>query len=168
MTRIGLISDTHGYLDPKVFHYFDQCDEIWHAGDFGNVKISESLSEWKKLKGVYGNIDGQDIRAAHPLMQQFTVEGMKIMMVHIGGYPGRYDTRARAAILSFQPDIFVCGHSHILKVMKDRRHNDMLTLNPGAAGVYGLHKIRTLLRFSIDGGKALNLEAIELGLRGQL
>lgn len=164
MTRIGLISDTHGYLDESVFKHFDQSDEIWHAGDFGNIKLAESLANFKPLKGVYGNIDGQDIRSVYPEHLKFTCEGMKVWMTHIGGYPDKYDVKIRDEIYKNPPSLFICGHSHILKVMYDKKIA-CLHLNPGAAGKYGWHKVRTLLRFCISEEKIHSLEVIELANR---
>jgi uncharacterized protein len=167
MKRIGLLSDTHGYLDPKILHLFNECDEIWHAGDFGSEKLSSELSDFKPLRGVFGNIDGREIRQLHPLHQVFLLEGLKIFMTHIGGYPGNYSPEARKIIDLEKPGLFICGHSHILKVMTDKKRN-MLHMNPGAAGKHGFHKIRTMLRFTIENGKIENLEAIELGLRSAI
>lgn len=168
MTRIGLISDTHSYLDAKVFEYFKDCDEIWHAGDIGTSEVTDKLAAFKPMRAVYGNIDGHELRAIYPEDLVFELEGLKIYMTHIGGYPGHYSPRARKLIQLHQPDIFICGHSHILRVMRDKRFNNMLAMNPGAAGVHGFHKIKTLLRFTLDKGRILNLEAIELGKRGAL
>ncbi len=164
MKRIGLISDTHGYLDDAVFRYFDACDEIWHAGDFGTLELADQLAAFRPLRGVYGNIDGQDVRIVHPEDQFFTCEGVKVWMTHIGGYPGKYPAKVKETLLSYQPDLFICGHSHILKVIYDRNLH-FLHLNPGAAGKQGWHKVRTLLRFDIFDKKIHNLEAIELGSR---
>jgi putative phosphoesterase len=162
--RIGLISDTHGYLDEAVFHYFDACDEIWHAGDFGSLELADQLAAFKPLRGVYGNIDGQDVRIVHPEHQFFACEEVKVWMTHIGGYPGKYPAKVKETLLKYQPDLFICGHSHILKVIYDRNLH-FLHLNPGAAGKHGWHKVRTLLRFDIFDKKIHNLEAIELGSR---
>lgn len=167
MTRIGLISDTHGYLDPAVFKYFESCDEIWHAGDFGTFEVAQKLMEFKPLKGVYGNIDGQDIRKQFPKDLRMNIEGVQVFITHIGGYPGRYDPRVRKILQEEQPQLFVCGHSHILKVMKDSNLNDMLIMNPGAAGLSGFHKIKTILRFTIDDKSFKDLEVVELGKRGE-
>ncbi len=167
MKKIGLLSDTHGHLDPKLFKYFSACDEIWHAGDFGTLEVSDRLQAFKPLIGVYGNIDGQEIRAIHPLDQEFTCEKVKVWMTHIGGYPGRYDPRVREKLPQAPPDLFICGHSHILKVMKDQKLGT-LVMNPGAAGIYGFHQIKTALRFTIDGERIKDLEVIELGRRGAL
>lgn len=164
MTRIGLLSDTHGYLDKSVFTHFDQCDEIWHAGDFGNIAVAEALAKFKPLKGVYGNIDGQDIRADFPEHLRFTCEEVDIWITHIGGYPGRYSPGVKAAIQQAPPKLFICGHSHILKVMFDQKLQ-CLHLNPGAAGKQGWHKVRTLLRFSIDGNRIEDLNVVELANR---
>lgn len=164
MKRIGLLSDTHGYLDEAVFKYFADCDEIWHAGDFGGIELADELAKFKPLRGVYGNIDGQDVRIVYPENQNFMCEGVKVWMTHIGGYPGRYPAKIKEKLLLHRPDLFICGHSHILKVMHDTKLH-FLHLNPGAAGKHGWHKIRTLLRFSISDKKIHNLEAIELGVR---
>jgi putative phosphoesterase len=162
--RIGLISDTHGYLDDAVFRYFEACDEIWHAGDFGTLELADQLAAFKPLRGVYGNIDGQDVRIVHPEHQFFICEEVKIWMTHIGGYPGKYPAKVKETLLNYQPDLFICGHSHILKVIYDKNLH-FLHLNPGAAGKQGWHKVRTLLRFDIFDKKIHNLEAIELGSR---
>ncbi len=167
MKRIGLLSDTHSYLDPKIFEYFKDCDEIWHAGDFGNASLSQELSNFKPLKGVYGNIDGTDVKNHHPVSRFFLCEEVKVLMIHIGGSPGKYYPDASKLISHHKPDLFICGHSHILKVMHDDK-NKMLYMNPGAAGREGFHKMRTILRFQISGKKIENLEAIELGIRGAL
>ncbi len=164
MKRIGLLSDTHGYLDDSVFQYFAECDEIWHAGDFGTLELSDRLAAFKPLLGVYGNIDGQDIRTVHPENQFFECEGMKVWMTHIGGYPGRYPAKIKEKLQINRPDLFICGHSHILKVIPDHQFK-LLHLNPGAAGKHGWHKMRTMIRFSISDKKIHNLEAIELGMR---
>ena len=164
MTRIGLISDTHGYLDDSVFKHFEHSDEIWHAGDFGNIKLADSLANFKPLKGVYGNIDGQDIRSVYPEHLKFTCEGMRVWMTHIGGYPDKYDKKIEDEIYENPPSLFVCGHSHILKVMYDKKIA-CLHLNPGAAGKYGWHKVRTLLRFCISEEKIHSLEVIEFATR---
>lgn len=168
MTRIGLISDTHGYLDETVFKHFDSCDEIWHAGDFGPdvaKKISRWLSGEKKIiKGVYGNIDGQDIRAEFPEQLVFQCEDLKVMIKHIGGFSPKYNPVTKKEILLHKPQLFISGHSHILKVMFDEKLN-CLHINPGAAGKHGWHKVRTIIRFAIDGKEIKDCEVIELGLR---
>ncbi|MFT6851394.1 MAG: putative phosphoesterase [Sphingobacteriales bacterium] len=162
MTRIGLISDTHGHLDERIFHHFEDCDEIWHAGDFGTLAVADTLDGFKPMRGVYGNIDGHEIRAAHPLHQKFMCEGVSVWITHIGGYPGRYDHRIRDEIRKDPPKLFITGHSHILKVVNDKKLK-LLHMNPGAAGNVGFHKVRTLLKFEIDGEKIQNLNLIELG-----
>lgn len=167
MKRIGLLSDTHGFLDKAVFRYFSECDEVWHAGDIGTMEVSDKLAKFKPLRAVYGNIDGTELRVIHPEIQQFTCEETKVLIIHIGGSPGKYSPQARKAILKFQPKIFICGHSHILKVMFDNKHN-LLHLNPGAAGNQGFHKVKTLLRFVIDGTQVKNMEAIEIGKKGNV
>lgn len=164
MMKIGLISDTHSYLDDAVFKHFDKCDEIWHAGDFGTLELADQLSSFKPLRGVYGNIDGSDLRSVYPEKTKFNCEEMSVLMTHIGGYPGKYDVRIREEIYSNPPSIFISGHSHILKVIYDKKLGS-LHLNPGAAGKHGWHKVRTLLRFSINEQKIHDLEVIELGNR---
>ncbi len=168
MTRIGLISDTHSFLDKKVFDIFKDVDEIWHAGDAGSIQVFDALRHFKPLRAVYGNIDGGEIRSEYPEDNRFTIEGLDVWMTHIGGYPGSYASRVRSILKVKPPDIFVCGHSHILRVMRDPAFGNMLTLNPGAAGIHGFHKVKTLLRFTIDNKKVSAMEAIELGLRGSL
>lgn len=164
MTRIGLISDTHSYLDDAVFKYFANCDEVWHAGDFGNIEVADQLAAFKSLKGVYGNIDGKELRQVYPESIRFKCEDVEVLMTHIGGYPGKYSPQIRAELFANPPKLFICGHSHILKVMFDSKIN-CLHMNPGAAGKTGWHKARTLLRFSITGEKIQDLEVIELGKR---
>ncbi len=165
MQRIGLISDTHGFLDPLVFEYFENCDEIWHAGDFGSMQVANQLAEFKPFVGVYGNIDDSELRGVYPEHQRFDCEDLDVWMTHIGGYPGRYDRRVAKEIKSNPPGLFICGHSHILRAMKD---GDMVHLNPGAAGHHGFHLERTLMRFEVHGRKIRELEVIELGARGSL
>ena len=161
MKRIGLLSDTHACWDERYLKYFKDCDEIWHAGDIGSMDIVERLQAFRPLRAVYGNIDGQDIRRMFPETVRFTIEGADVIMKHIGGYPGRYDPSIREALFVHPPQLFVCGHSHILKVKYDKTLR-MLHINPGAAGRYGFHKVRTLVRFNIDAGTFGNLEVIEL------
>lgn len=158
---IGLISDTHGIFDEPFRQFLEPVDEIWHAGDFGGIQTAEAIAAFKPLKGVYGNCDGYDVRLDYPLYQLFDCEGLKVLMTHIGGYPGRYDSRARALIDEFRPDLFVCGHSHILKVVNDVKR-DMLVMNPGAAGIQGFHVVRTALRFRIENADIRGLEVFEL------
>jgi putative phosphoesterase len=162
MKTIGLLSDTHGYLDDAVFTHFADCDEIWHAGDVGTIAQADTLAAFKPLRGVYGNIDGQDVRIVYPEHQFFEVEGVNVWMTHIGGYPGRYPAKIKETLLHFKPDLFICGHSHILKVMYDQKFK-LLHLNPGAAGKHGWHKVRTLLKFTISDKKIANLVVIEIG-----
>lgn len=160
MKRIGLLSDTHGFVHPELPRIFEQCDEIWHAGDFGNFAVAEALQAIKPLRGVFGNIDGQDIRISYPKFLRFMCEEVDVLMTHIGGYPGHYSPDVRQMLLVKPPKLFVCGHSHILKVMYDKRFN-MLTINPGAAGKSGFHKAITMIRFTIDGPDIKDLEVVE-------
>lgn len=162
MIKIGLISDTHNYLDPQVENFFSGRDEIWHAGDFGELEIADSLSKIAPVVGVYGNIDGQDIRREYPLHQRFNKEGLNIWMTHIGGVPGRYCIPIREEIETHPPDVFICGHSHILRIARDQRLNKMLYINPGAAGKQGFQVHRTMVRFSIHQKKIFDLEVIDL------
>lgn len=168
MKRIGLISDTHGYLDDAVFQHFAECDEIWHAGDVGNPEVIEKLETFKPLRAVSGNIDGQAVRLMAPENQRFELEGLSVWITHIGGYPPRYNPVVRPQLQRDPPAIFVCGHSHILRVMRDPALNNTLYINPGAAGKEGFHKMRTILRFTLDAGKIKDMEVVELGLRGAL
>jgi len=161
MKTIGLISDTHGFLDDSVFKHFEKCDEIWHAGDFGTLDLAEKLKAFKPLRGVYGNIDGQDIRTQYPEHLRFNCEELNVWMTHIGGYPGKYSSGIREEIYRNPPGLFISGHSHILKVIFDKKIS-CLHLNPGAAGKQGWQKVRTLLRFSISVKKIHNLDVIEL------
>jgi putative phosphoesterase len=164
MKRIGLMSDTHGYLDDAVFQHFKDVDEVWHAGDFGSLGLLERLEGFKPLRSVWGNIDGNDIRLKVPEVAQFTIEEVPVLMIHIGGYPGRYSAQAKALLLQHKPKLFISGHSHILKVMYDEKL-DCLHMNPGAAGLQGWHKVRTLIRFTIDGAAMKDCEVIELAKR---
>jgi putative phosphoesterase len=161
MTRIGLISDTHGYLDEKVFDYFNNCDEVWHAGDFGDG-VAKRLKEKKRLKGVYGNIDEQGTRHEFPEQLVFNCEQVKVMIRHIGGSPPNYNPETRKELTLHRPQLFISGHSHILKVIYDDKIN-CLHINPGAAGKLGWQKVRTIIRFAIDGSDIKNCEVIELG-----
>lgn len=165
--KIGLISDTHNYLDPRISDYFAGCDEIWHAGDFGTLSISKQLEEIAPVVGVYGNIDGDDIRKRYPLHQRFEKEGIDVWMTHIGGVPGRYCIPIREEIESNPPDIFICGHSHILKIARDQSLNRMLHVNPGAAGKQGFHLYRTAVRFEITSGRIHHMEVINMGKIGE-
>lgn len=164
MKRIGLISDTHGFLDEAVFNYFDECDEIWHAGDFGNIELADRLAAFRPLRGVFGNIDGKDVRLVYPETIRFKCEEVDVWMTHIGGYPDHYSPAVKSLIYQNPPKLFISGHSHILKVIYDKKIGT-LHLNPGAAGKQGWHKMRSLLRFSISDDKILNLEVVELGNR---
>lgn len=162
--KIGLLSDTHGYLDDAVLKHFEKCDEIWHAGDFGSMEIIEKLEAFKPLRAVYGNIDDKDIRLKFPEHLRFHCEQVDVWMTHIGGYPGKYSPLVKPEILNNPPKLFITGHSHILKVQFDPKLQ-LLHLNPGAAGKQGWHQIRTAMRFEINGDKIENLEVIELGSR---
>lgn len=164
MLKIGVLSDTHGYLDEKLLDFFKDCQEIWHAGDIGDPGVIEKLGKHKPVIAVYGNIDGNDIRIRFPENQRLIRDGLDIWMTHIGGYPGNYDRRIKQAIMENPPGIFISGHSHILKVMHDKSLGT-LHINPGAAGFHGLHKVRTAVRFNIDTGTVRDLEVIELGPR---
>jgi putative phosphoesterase len=165
MKRIGLISDTHGFLDEAVFKHFESCDEIWHAGDFGNIELARQLAAFKPLKGVYGNIDGQDVRTVYPEKLRWTCEEITVYMTHIGGYPPNYNPAVKKELIAAPPQLFICGHSHILKIMFDEKLQ-CLHMNPGAAGLQGWHKVRTIIRFVIDGKNMKDCEVIELGKRG--
>jgi uncharacterized protein len=164
MTRIGLISDTHHFLDEAVFEHFKGCDEVWHAGDFGTIELAHKIRQQKILKGIYGNIDGHDIRKEFPEQLVFMCEGVKVMMKHIGGYPPKYNPETKKEILMHRPQLFISGHSHILKIMYDDKLQ-CLHMNPGAAGKQGWHKVRTIIRFVIDGTEMKDAEVIELGPR---
>ena len=164
MKKIGLISDTHSFLHPRVKHHFSNGDEIWHAGDIGNLSLADELATFKPLRAVYGNIDGTEVRKVYPEHLRFTLEGVDVWMTHIGGYPKRYDLRVREEIKKNPPKLFICGHSHILKAMPDPQLG-LLHLNPGAAGKVGFHQVLTLMRFELEAGKIQNLEVIELEKR---
>ena len=167
MKKIGLLSDTHSVLDDRIFEHFAECDEIWHAGDFGTLNLVERLQAFKPLRGVYGNIDSKDIQALMPLDLRFVCEGVPVFMTHIGGYPGRYNPRVRKILQEEPPrkGLFICGHSHILKVIPDKQLN-FLHLNPGACGNEGWHQVKTLMRFTLQAGAIRDLQIIELGQRG--
>ena len=162
--KIGLISDTHGHLDPKVFEYFKECDEIWHAGDIGTMDVLDKLNEFKPVRAVYGNVDGHDIRTVCPEDNWFECDGLKVWITHIGGYPPKYNRRTKAIFQEKVPDLFICGHSHILKIIRDPK-NGLLHINPGAAGIQGFHRMKTLVRFDIINGEMKNVQVIELGRR---
>ncbi len=164
MKKILLLSDTHSFIDDQILKFVKQADEVWHAGDIGNLEVTDTISKLKPLRGVYGNIDGHDARSQFPLDNKFRVEGVTVWMTHIGGYPNRYQKRVRDELQKIRPKIFISGHSHILKVQYDKKLN-LLHLNPGAAGKHGFHAIRTMLRFELDKGDIKNLEIIELAKR---
>lgn len=163
MTRIGLVSDTHGFLDDAILGHFKNCNELWHAGDFG-PEVAEKLKAFETVKGVYGNIDDQKIRAEFPEQLVFRCEEVKVMIRHIGGYPPKYNPETKKELLIHKPQLFISGHSHILKIMYDDKLH-CLHMNPGAAGKHGWHKIRTVIRFTIDGKEIKDCEVIELGNR---
>ena len=160
MKKILLISDTHGYIDEKIIKYANKVDEIWHAGDIGDISVTDKLKKIKPLRGVYGNIDDQKIRTEFPLHNRFICEKVNVWITHIGGYPKRYNPKILEELKSNPPDLFICGHSHILKVINDKEL-DLLHMNPGAIGKYGLHRVRTMIQFEINGKKIENLSVIE-------
>lgn len=161
MKKIGLLSDTHGYWDDKFEIYFEKCDEVWHAGDIGSLDLAKRFEEFKTFRAVYGNIDDNKTRFIFPENLRFTIENVDVFITHIGGYPGHYDPSVRSQIQNSPPKLFIAGHSHILKVMYDEKLQ-CLYMNPGAAGIYGFHKVRTILRFVLDDGNIRDLEVIEL------
>lgn len=164
MKKILLLSDTHSYIDEQILKFVNQADEVWHAGDIGDLNVTDTIKKNKPLRAVFGNIDNKEARAEFPLDQKFILEGVTVWITHIGGYPNKYNQRIRAEISNDPPKIFIAGHSHILKVQYDQKL-DLLHLNPGAAGKHGFHKIRTMLRFELDKGEIKNLEIIELAKR---
>lgn len=164
MTKILLLSDTHGYIDNDIIKYVKQADEVWHAGDIGDLKVTDAIKALKPLKAVYGNIDDAKMRGEFPEHNRFMCEDVDVWITHIGGYPPKYNARVYSAIKQNPPRIFICGHSHILKVMPDKKLN-LIHMNPGAVGKHGFHKVRTMLRFTIDGKKIENLEVIEFDKR---
>ena len=161
MKKIGLLSDTHSFVDPAIFKHFKECDEIWHAGDIGAMDVMRQLQDFKPLRAVYGNIDDHKIRLSYPENLIFECEGVKVLITHIAGYPGKYNPRVRALIEEHKPKLFICGHSHILKVMPDKRYG-LLHMNPGAIGNHGFHQVKTMLRFTIDGTQIKELDVIEV------
>ncbi len=167
MKRIGLISDTHGHIDDRILLHFKEVDEIWHAGDIGSLDVTDQLAEVAPVIGVYGNIDGDKVRREFPKNRRFLCEGVDVWITHIGGKPYVYNKETRGPIHANTPDLFICGHSHILRVEKDKRIN-CLYMNPDAAGIHGFHKIRTLLRFTIDKREIKDLEVVELGPRANV
>ena len=166
--KIGLLSDTHSYLDPKILCYFKDCDEIWHAGDIGDRVVVDELEKIKPLRAVYGNIDDQDMQVRYPEDLWFACESLTVWMTHIGGAPPNYNPRIKKVFKERIPDLFICGHSHILRIKKDPNYKNLLYLNPGAAGNHGFHNIKTIVRFEVIGKEIKNLEVIELGKRGAL
>jgi uncharacterized protein len=166
--KIGLLSDTHGHLDPKIFTYFKECDEVWHAGDIGDISLIEELEQFKPIRGVFGNIDDKTIQSRFPEDLWFTCDEVVVWITHIGGSPPNYNSRVKKLLKEKAPDLFICGHSHILRIKRDINYNNMLYLNPGAAGNQGFHKIKTLVRFEITGKKIDQMEVIELGKRGAI
>ena len=160
MTKVGLISDTHGFLHPRVEHHFKDCDEIWHAGDIGDIQVIDQLNKIAPTKVVYGNIDNHKTRTEYPEFDHFQCEGLKILMTHIGGYPGKYTKKAIELIKKYNPDIFICGHSHILKVLKDEKFN-LIHINPGAIGKHGFHHVRTMIMLEVERKKILNMNVVE-------
>jgi putative phosphoesterase len=165
--KIGLLSDTHGWIHPRLFDHFSEVDEIWHAGDIGSIETADALAAYKPLRAVYGNIDDSQVRKVHKENLKFKIEEINVWLTHIGGTPGHYDRRVRALIYEEPPDLFICGHSHIAKVMFDKK-GGFLYINPGAAGYNGFHKYMTAIRFQIDGKKIHSLELIELGERAKV
>ncbi|MBS1556543.1 MAG: metallophosphoesterase family protein [Bacteroidetes bacterium] len=165
--KIGLISDTHSHLDPKVLEYFQSVDEIWHAGDIGEVSVTQQLEHLKPLRAVYGNIDDKNLQALYPEYLWFDCEGLRIWMTHIAGSPPNYNPRTKKILKEKSADVLICGHSHILKVIKDPKYN-LLYINPGAAGNHGFHHIKTIMRFEILNKEIKNMEVIELGKRGKI
>ncbi len=164
MTKILLLSDTHSYIDDAILKHVKQADEVWHAGDIGDIAVTDAIKVLKPLRAVYGNIDGKEIRAEFPEHNRFKCEDVEVWITHIGGYPPKYNSRVAEKIKENPPRLFICGHSHILKVMPDKKLN-LLHMNPGAVGKHGFHKSRTMLRFTIDGKKIENLEVIEFDKR---
>lgn len=165
--KIGLLSDTHGFLDPKISAYLKDCDEIWHAGDIGDLETAMQLEAMKPLRAVCGNIDGKELQVRYPQDQVFFVEGLKVWITHIGGFPPKYTTLLKKELDRIKPDLFICGHSHILRVIGDPDRK-LLHINPGAAGKHGFHKIKTMVTFHVLGGKISELDVIELGKRGSM
>ena len=161
MKKILLLSDTHSYIDDRILDYAQKADEVWHAGDIGDLAVTDALEKLKPLRAVYGNIDDHQIRSVFPLNNRFICEGVDVLITHIGGYPGKYSPAIREELYANPPQLFICGHSHILKVMPDRKRK-LLHMNPGAVGKHGFHKVRTMLRFTLDEGKIENLEVIEM------
>jgi hypothetical protein len=160
LVQIGILSDTHGYFNPALFTFFKHCDELWHAGDWGDIETVKLLQQFKPLKGVWGNIDGREVRLEFPEVNKFKVEDLNVTMIHIGGYPGNYSPQFRKILQQEKPDMMVCGHSHILKVMRDAKNN-LMHFNPGAAGNKGFHQVCTALRLKIEGKRMYEMEVWE-------
>ena len=165
MKRIGLLSDTHSYIDDNILNHFKECDEIWHGGDIGDIAVADTIAAFKPFRAVYGNIDDKEVRVSYPLYLRFTIEELDVFITHIGGYPNRYNKRVREILTENPSDLYICGHSHILKVMPDKKLG-LIHMNPGACGHIGFHHMRTLIRFSVSGKKISDVEVIELGRRG--
>ena len=164
MKKILLLSDTHSHIDDTILKYVHQADEVWHAGDIGDLQVTDTIKKLKPLRAVYGNIDDVQARMEFPLNNRFFCEGVDVWITHIGGYPGKYNQAVRQELQINPPKLFICGHSHILKVQFDKTNN-LLHMNPGACGIYGFHQVRTMLRFEINGEKIEKLEIVELGIR---
>jgi putative phosphoesterase len=164
MKKIGILSDTHGYLDDRILHYLEDRDEIWHAGDWGTIDVADRLKKIAPIRGVYGNIDGKEVRLDYPEIIRFKCENVDVFITHIGGYPGKYSPAIKAILQASPPNLFICGHSHITKVIRDPKLN-LLHINPGAAGISGFHKVRTMILLEVDGTRLQNLRLIELGNR---
>ena len=165
--KVGLLSDTHGWIHPRLFYHFENCDEIWHAGDIGNIETADAIARYKPFRAVYGNIDDAALRRTYKRDLHFRAEERKVWITHIGGIPGNYDARVKNSLSDYSPDLFICGHSHITRIMFDKKY-DFLYINPGAAGYHGFHKFMTVIRFQIDGKDIHDLEIIELGERGKV
>jgi uncharacterized protein len=166
LKRILLLSDTHGYLDDAILRHASAADEIWHAGDIGTEKLTDTLSSIKPLRAVYGNADGHVLRTIFPLETEFSIEGLKVWMIHIGGYPGHYPQKIKQVLAEKKPGLFICGHSHILKIIRDATLQ-LVHMNPGAAGIQGFHQVRTMIRFTVNKGQIHNVDVIELGPKGK-
>jgi len=167
VVKIGLLSDTHGYIDDEMLGYFAGCDEIWHAGDIGDTLVTEKIAAFKPLRAVYGNIDSGILRKSFPEDQIFDCAGLKVWITHIGAFPPAYNGIIKKKLADIKPGLFICGHSHILRVIPDKERA-LLHMNPGAAGHHGFHKVRTMLRFEVSSARVANLEVIELGVRGRI
>jgi uncharacterized protein len=167
MKKIGLMSDTHGYLDEQLFDIFKNCDEIWHAGDIGNIEVADKLANFKPFRAVFGNIDDKKIQSVYPEHLFFELEGVSVLMIHIAGAVPRYNSKTKNLILKHQPHLLICGHSHILKVQPDNLHN-CLYINSGACGIEGWHQVKTVLRFELENAKLQNMEAVEMGKRAKI